>query len=238
MALLGFTVYAQSATITGLPLSTVEAPAGTVLSLVFNASYEGSYQSIVIIELKLPDGFQLLDTSITMNGEVQEGYTITEGSEGWITILDQQLEPPNGNLTITITLAVPQEPGEYNVSWRLVAGATTRLSPLPPDDTVGYTLAEVQAPPETTTTTGPPAATTTSGATETATTSAATKTSTTPPSTTPRSSPTHTLTGATNTPTAGVARATHPAKPGRSYTLLAAIIVAVALAGVLLLLRR
>ena len=148
ISLTSFVSLSQEVIITKTPESKIEIIYGNYAVLQFNATINNSYQSIIIIRIKVPDGLELTNISIIQEGILQK-YEIERINNTTIIIQNQSLSPPNGNLTVQLEL-VPLEIGNYNVSWRIDIGATSQLLPVPPQTAIGNTTIIVIAASTTT----------------------------------------------------------------------------------------
>ena len=213
--LLGVLAAGQEASVLATPPESVAVEPGGLVNLTFEAEYSSSYQSLVLLDLRLPEGFSLASVEVVMEGQQQSPQVAVSG--GNVSILVEDLQPPNGRLTLAVTLEAPASEGSYSVEWRFTVQAMAQLSPQPPLTVQGGTSVEVSAPPSTTTTTTATTSTTqgTTSPQATTTSPAGTASATTPQQT---SRPTATQTQATTSTPTATQPTTHPTTPQHTQT--------------------
>ncbi len=139
---------AQEATVLETPGNkTMDILAGGNITLSFKASYSDSYQSLVLLDLYLPSGFEPARVNATMDGTLLN-TTLEEVGQGHYRLFITDLQPPNGILKIDVTVKTSRTPGVNDIRWKFTVQAMSKLSPMQPVDSSG--IVEVNLEPVTT----------------------------------------------------------------------------------------
>ena len=139
---LPMSVHAQTATPIATPPNQVMLGNGTA-SLVFQATYEDSYQSLAALEVVVDGNVSAVNATFLMNGEPQNITSYTRNNS--LVFYTDHLQPANGNLTVNLTVHVGD--GNATVYWRFTVQPMQQLSPLPPVIREGQTLLYTPPPP-------------------------------------------------------------------------------------------